>query len=34
VDVAEIIRVAGEAEPRLTEVIRGTVARLPEALEG
>lgn len=34
VDVQEIIRVAGEAEPRMTEVIRGTVARLPEALEG
>jgi purine-nucleoside phosphorylase len=34
VDVAEIIRVAGEAEPRLTTLIRATVARLPEALEG
>lgn len=33
VDVAEIIRVAGEAEPRLTAVIRGTVARLDEAGE-
>lgn len=30
VDVAEIIRVAGEAEPRMTAVIRGTVARLDE----
>ncbi len=31
VDVATIIAVAGEAEPRLTAVIRGTVARLGEA---
>jgi purine-nucleoside phosphorylase len=30
VDVAEIIRVAGEAEPRMTAVIRGAVARLDE----
>jgi purine-nucleoside phosphorylase len=30
VDVAEIIRVAGEAEPRMTAVIRGTVARLDD----
>ena len=30
VDVAEIIRTAGEAEPRMTAVIRGTVARLDE----
>jgi purine-nucleoside phosphorylase len=30
VDVAEIIRVAGEAEPRMTTVIRETVARLDE----
>lgn len=31
VDVEEIIAVAGEAEPRMTEVIRRTVARLDEA---
>jgi len=31
VDVEEIIRVAGEAEPRLTEVIRRVVRRLDEA---
>lgn len=31
VDVEEIIAVAGEAEPRMTEVIRKTVARLDEA---
>lgn len=31
VDVATIIRVAGEAEPRLTALIRATVARLDEA---
>jgi purine-nucleoside phosphorylase len=30
VDVAEIIRVAGEAEPRLTELIRRTVRHLDE----
>jgi purine-nucleoside phosphorylase len=30
VDVAEIIRTAREAEPRMTDVIRGTVARLDE----
>ena len=30
VDVSEIIRVAGEAEPRMTAVIRATVARLDE----
>ena len=34
VDVATIIAVAGEAEPRLTAVIRGTVARLDEAAQG
>ena len=34
VDVAEIIRVAGEAEPRMTAVIRGTVARLGEVPAG
>ncbi len=33
VDVEEIIAVAGEAEPRLTAIIRGTVARLDEAGE-
>jgi len=32
VDVTEIIRVAGEAEPRLTELIRRTVRRLDEAI--
>jgi purine-nucleoside phosphorylase len=32
VDVTEIIRVAGEAEPRLTELIRRTVRRLDEAV--
>lgn len=31
VDVEEIIAVAGEAEPRMTKVIRRTVARLDEA---
>jgi hypothetical protein len=31
VDVTEIIRVAGLAEPRLTELIRSTVRRLDEA---
>lgn len=31
VDVEEIIAVAGEAEPRMTRVIRNTVARLDEA---
>lgn len=31
VDVEEIIAVAGEAEPKMTEVIRETVARLDEA---
>ncbi|HUF89302.1 MAG TPA: purine-nucleoside phosphorylase [Gemmatimonadota bacterium] len=31
VDVETIIRVAGEAEPRMTRVIRDTVARLDEA---
>lgn len=31
VDVAAIIEVAGQAEPRLTEVIRGTIARMDEA---
>jgi purine-nucleoside phosphorylase len=31
VDVTEIIRVAGEAEPRLTEIIRRTVRHLDEA---
>jgi purine-nucleoside phosphorylase len=31
VDVATIIRVAGEAEPRMTRVIRDTIARLDEA---
>jgi len=31
VDVATIIRVAGEAEPRMTRIIRETVARLDEA---
>jgi purine-nucleoside phosphorylase len=30
VDVETIIRVAGEAEPKLTEVIRGTVSKLGE----
>jgi purine-nucleoside phosphorylase len=30
VDVSEIIRVAGDAEPRMTAVMRGTVARLDE----
>jgi purine-nucleoside phosphorylase len=30
VDVETIIRVAREAEPRLTELIRGTVRRLDE----
>ena len=34
VDVAEIIRVAGEAEPRMTAVIRGAVARLDEVAQG
>jgi purine-nucleoside phosphorylase len=32
VDVTEIIRVAGEAEPRLTELIRRTVRHLDEAI--
>jgi hypothetical protein len=31
VDVETIIRVAGEAEPRMTRVIRDTIARLDEA---
>ena len=30
VDVETIIRVAGEAEPKLTQVIRNTVRRLDE----
>ena len=34
VDVAEIIRVAGEAEPRMTAVIRGAVGRLDEVAPG
>lgn len=31
VDVEEIIRVAGEAEPRMTRVVRDTIGRLDEA---
>jgi hypothetical protein len=31
VDVETIIRVAGEAEPRMTRVIRETIGRLDEA---
>ena len=31
VDVETIIRVAGEAEPRMTRIIRETIGRLDEA---